>query len=341
MIAIHQSGNWSFRPEWEAYCKRNNLSYKLVDAYRSDIINQLKGCSCFLFHRHHTSAKDVIFSAQLLYALEQSGVAVFPNFHTAWHFDDKLGQKYLLEAIGAPMAKSEVFFSKEEAQAYIESATWPMVFKLRGGAGSNNVSLVKTKLDALNLMRKCFGRGFSNYNRIGDLRETFRRKRLGMGTTNEFLKSIRRLVVSTEFSKTAGRERGYMLLQEFIPNNDCDIRVIVIGQRAFAIKRMIRENDFRASGSGYIRYEKEQIPIETIRTAFEVTAKLDAQCLAYDFVFDTNGIPLIVEINFGFAHRSYDACPGYWNPDLSFVETKIDPCGWMIEDFIKSNSNGY
>jgi glycosyltransferase involved in cell wall biosynthesis len=48
-------------------------------------------------------------------------------------------------------------------------------------------------------------------------------------------------------------------------------QIIVIGDKAFGIKRMIRENDFRAPGSGMIKYEKDN------ETAFVVPAnEIDA-----------------------------------------------------------------
>ena len=40
------------------------------------------------------------------------------------------------------------------------------------------------------------------------------------------------------------------------------VRVIVINDKAFAIKRMVRKNDFRASGSGIIEYDKENLTDE-------------------------------------------------------------------------------
>ena len=60
----------------------------------------------------------------------------------------------------------------------------------------------------------------------------------------------------------------------FIPQNDFDIRVIVTGNKAIAIKRMNRKNDFRASGSGYILYDKNEIDIRCVKIAFEVNKKL-------------------------------------------------------------------
>jgi hypothetical protein len=72
-----------------------------VDCYQSDIINQLSDCDALMFHHYHASSKDTLFAKQLLFALESAGKIVFPDFRTGWHFDDKVGQKYLFEAIGS------------------------------------------------------------------------------------------------------------------------------------------------------------------------------------------------------------------------------------------------
>ena len=61
------------------------------------------------------------------------------------------------------------------------------------------------------------------------------------------------------------REKCYFYVQDFIPNNNFDIRVIVVCDKAFAIKRYVRKNDFRASGSGYIDYSRHSIPENIIK----------------------------------------------------------------------------
>ena len=103
--------------------------------------------------------------------LEQAGVKVFPDFRTNWHFDDKLGQKYLLEALGIPLVPTHVFYDKKTALEWASKTTFPKVFKLRGGAGSANVKLARTKKEAVKLIRKAFGKGFSNYDAMGSLKE--------------------------------------------------------------------------------------------------------------------------------------------------------------------------
>ncbi len=133
----------------------------------------------------------------------------------------------------------------------------------------------------------------------------------------------------------AGREIGYVYFQDYIPNNTYDVRVIVIGEKAFAIRRLVRMDDFRASGSGFIQYEKELFDDDTILLAFEVSKKLSVQCMAYDFVY-ADGKPIIIEISYGFAMEGYDACSGYWDIDLRWHPGSFNPYGWMVADLLAS-----
>lgn len=339
MIAIHEA-RWGFAPDWIAYCEGNNIPFKKVNCYASDIIEQLENCEALMWQHHHTDSKDVLFAKGLLFALEQAGKRVFPDFNTGWHFDDKVGQKYLLEAIGAPMVKTDVFYSKEDALTFVNRTSFPKVFKLRGGAGSNNVKLVKTKGAALKYVNKAFGKGFPAYDRWGNLQETWLRfERDSKKYRLELLKSIRRLFVSTRFAHVVGPESGYVLFQEFIPNNTFDIRVVVIGKRAFAIKRLVRKNDFRASGSGFIEYDKAQIDERCVQISFDVTAKLKGQCVAFDFVFDQENKPLIVEINYGYMHQAYFKCPGYWDTELKWHEATFNSTHWMVDEVVETLGN--
>lgn len=333
-IAIHKS-DWGFSKDWVNYCEKNKITFKIVNCYDSSIIQDIQDCEVLFWHHHHTLAKDKVFAKQLLFAIEQSGKKVFPDFNTGWHFDDKLGQKYLLEAIKAPLVPTEVFYSKKEANSWAESAVFPKVFKLRGGAGSSNVKLVHSKNEAKKLTATAFRKGFPSYDKWGNLKEELRKYRLKKGTTIDVLKSIRRLVFSTEFARIHGREKGYVLFQDFIPNNTFDIRIITIGDKAFGLKRLVRNGDFRASGSGFIEYEKEKIDERCVAIAFEVSEKLKAQCVAYDFVFDSRNNPLIVEINYGFAHKSYFDCEGYWDSTLKWHEEKFNAAHWIIDLMIK------
>lgn len=335
MIAIHNSTS-GFHPQWIDYCQNNNISFKLVNCYDNNIIDQLKDCTALFWHQHHNGIKDRIVAKQILFALEHNNFKVFPDFKTAWHFDDKIAQKYLFEAAGVPMINTNVFFDKKEAIIWAKNANFPKVFKLRGGAGSQNVKLIHNKKQALKHISVAFGKGFSKYDAWSNLKERYRKYQLGFVSVNEIAKGILRLFWKPKYARLDSNESGYIYVQDFIPNNDSDIRVIVIDNKVFAIKRMVRENDFRASGSGVILYNKEIFDIETIQLSLNISKKINTQCIAIDFVYNENREPLVVEISFGFAVSAYFDCPGYWDENLNWIEGKFNPYGWMIESVLKN-----
>jgi glutathione synthase/RimK-type ligase-like ATP-grasp enzyme len=324
-----------FSERWITYCESNHIDFKLVDCYKTDIMQQLSDCDALMWHFNHKSPKDSKFAKQLLFSVQASGKKVFPNYHTVWHFDDKVAQKYLLEAIKAPLAPAFVFYSKQDAFEWARKTEYPKVFKLRNGAGSDNVRLVKSKSTGFRLIKKAFGRGFKQYDSWSSLKERFRKYRLGKTSLWDVVKGLIRIFHTTEYARVSGREQGYIYFQEFIPGNDFDIRVIVIGDKAFAIKRLVRENDFRASGSGFILYEKKHFNDEVVRLSFKMTEQLKSQCAAFDFVFSGEKI-FVLEVSYGYVKEVYDPCTGYWTKDLTWHEGTFNPYGWMVEDLIKS-----
>lgn len=335
-IAIHHNKN-SFSERWIAYCEAHQIPFRIVNCYSNSIIADLKGCDILMWHHNQSNPRDILFAKQLLFSLEQAGITVFPDFRTAWHFDDKVGQKYLLEAIGASLVPSYVFYDKEDAMKWAISTEFPKVFKLRGGAGSANVQLAGTRAAAIALIRQAFGKGFSQYNAWSNLKERWRKFRLGKATLRDVAKGFIRLGYPPQYAKMAGRETGYVYFQDFIPGNDSDIRVIVIDDKAFAIKRMVRQNDFRASGSGTILYDKKNFDPDTIRQSFELATQLGSQCLAIDYVYREKE-SLVVEISYGYTKEGYYRCEGYWDKELNWHEGTFDSQGWMIESVIKTQT---
>jgi glutathione synthase/RimK-type ligase-like ATP-grasp enzyme len=332
MIAIHNNlRNSSFQSRWVNYCKANGIPYKLVNSFSNDIVEELEGSDIFMWHFHQYDVKDILMAKPLLYAIEQSGIKVFPDYKTAWHFDDKVGQKYLLEALGIDMVKTYVFYDQKIVLDWIQKTTFPKVFKLRGGAGSQNVQLVHNATQAKKLTRKAFGNGFPAYDAWESIRERYRKWRLGKTNFFDVLKGLVRLIKPPSYARVIGNEMNYLYFQEFIANNDSDIRIVVIDGKAFAIKRMNRENDFRASGSGFIIYDKAAIDERFVKVSFEYQRKLKAQCLAYDYILDANNQPLLIEISYGFANAGYDDCPGYWDEQMHWYEGEFNPYGWMVE----------
>lgn len=336
-IAIHARPG-SFSDRWIEYCQQKSIPYKTVDCHLSDIIEELADCSFLMWNWNQTYAEDMLIARGLIKAVESMGIRVFPDSETCWHFDDKVAQKYLMEALGVPMVKSYVFLDRARALEWVRKTEYPKVFKLRGGAGSSNVFLVDDINKAEKLINKAFSTGFppvSRWNALSERWWQFRRDKTFVSFFN-MSRGIFRALIRNPTLKRLPIQKNYAYFQDFIPDNDFDIRVKVIGERAYGLKRMVREGDFRASGSGKFLYDQGLIPRTCIKIAFDLARKIKSQSLALDFVFH-EGAPLIVEMSYAFSAHAYLLYSGYWRSDMTWVEGNFHPEDFMVDDLIASS----
>lgn len=337
-LAIHNRPG-SFSDRWIKYCSEHNINFDLVNCFDSNIIQQLQNVYALLWHFAFDDYKAQLVAKQIISAVVEAGVKVFPDIATCWHYDDKVGQKYLLESIGAPLIPSYVFFDKREALEWIDETAFPKVFKLRSGAGSQNVKLIKTKRGAKKVCKKSFGKGFipiSSY--FGDTRTKVRKVK----TFSEILGKVQRLPESLwnvfRERHLSQKQKGYIYFQDFLPNNKFDTRITVIGDRAFGFTRNTRPNDFRASGSGDIVYNLNRIDENCIKIAFSTAERIKVQSTAFDFIFDKEKNPKIGEISYCYQSKAVYDCPGFWDKDMKWHEGHIWPEDAILEDLLREIS---
>lgn len=336
-IAIHHHSG-GFSDQWIAYCKKKSISYKLINAFDTDIVEQISDCDIFMWHHSHMISKDMLAAKKILFSLEHAGIRVFPDFRTGWHFDDKVAQKYLLEAIRAPLVPSYVFYDKQKAVEWARAVSFPKVFKLKGGSGASNVRLVKTRAEAIRLINRAFGKGFENYSAMSSFMERVRKFKSQQASFISVIKGAARFFISPEFSRMQAREKGYIYFQDFISGNDFDTRVVVVsGKYAAAEKRFVRKGDFRASGSGVYCYE--DISLKAIELAFYVANQLDMSAVAFDIIQADDGRPMIVEISYGFGTTGISKVPGYWDNNLTWYDQPFTPEQWMVDHLLLDDRN--
>lgn len=329
-IGIHKRKN-SFSDSWIKHCDDNEINYKIINCYSNDIINVVKDCTHIMWHFAHDDYRDQLIAKQLIYIFSNNlKIKTFPNYESALHFDNKISQKYLFDSydfIKCPDTK--MFYSKDESLDFVKkNVKYPRVFKLSKGAGSMAVRLLKSRYHSLKIIKKMFSKGISQYDNMTYFKNAFINKSI-----KELIKSLYFFMFSPKYSKLGTKELGYFYSQDFIGNIDHDIRIIVIGDKAIGIKRIVRNNDFRASGSGLIDYDISNIDLNTVEKSFEISRKLKFNCMAYDYVKCREEY-LLVEISYGFSLNAYNKCEGFWDENLKFSNQKIELGKWMVKDLI-------
>lgn len=314
----------SVQKAYEDILAKNNIPSIRLRIEQSDFWGQVRNLSLFIMRfPHHDS--DLQKARDLLPIIERvHGVKCFPNLVAGWHYDDKIKQYHLLHSIGFPITESWVFYDKNAALEWVEHASYPVVFKLRGGAGSQNVILVKNKNQANRLVKRMFGRGiyperFANLNSLRLKHFSVYRELHHIG--GNLYRWSKGLDVSTNWQL----QKNYVYFQKFLPNNMWDTRITVIGERAFAFRRMARQDDFRASGSGRIDYDMSKIDLRCVEIAFVISKKMGFQSMAYDFLLNENNKPEFCEVSYTYVSSAIHKCPGYWDSALNWHKGQCWP----------------
>lgn len=340
-IAINQdagfthSTNWVF--PWRQFCLDNNIDFEIVDVLSCNSIEVLKKFDCFLWHFGQYSHKEMLEARSILNSLEKIGVKVFPSFNDSWHFDDKIAEMYILQAINAPIPKSQVFYSKKDLQDALSNGLFqfPIVAKLRTGSGSHNVKLLRKESQMIRYGKRMFGRGFNPAPSL--LYKTSSNVRSSHNKT-DFLKKAKRIPEFLRILRDARRfpkEKDYIYLQEFIPNDGYDLKVVVVGDKCAGLVRPVRSHDFRASGGGEVFFEKKYFTKEIIHSAFETADKLNTQCIGFDFVVNKdNGKGYIVEMSYGFSHEAVLSSGGYFDRDFVWHDEPLNVPHEIIKNMI-------
>ncbi|ACH40436.1 MAG: hypothetical protein ACD_55C00117G0001 [uncultured bacterium] len=341
-IGIHPDRDRAFSDKWRDFLTERGVEVVLLDLLGPQAIEEAKSCDGIMRRWFHIQ-DDKQSARVILQAIESSlKKPVFPSVATSWHFDDKIAQYYLLSALGAPQPAAWVWWEKERALEWTKSASYPVIFKLTAGAGSSNVVKVETRQDAMSLIDQMFDRGIFPMM-MNEYRPAFlpKTRRQAKQRALRFVDAARHIVAG-EFPALPDAwwkpEKGYAFFQEFLPGNEYDTRVTVVGERAFAFRRMNRPGDFRASGSGNIDWNPEAVDPACLELAFEVSRKADFQTMAYDFLY-RNGKPVICEISYTFVDTAVHSCPGHWDRQLQWHEGHMWPQEAQVEDFIEEVGN--
>jgi glutathione synthase/RimK-type ligase-like ATP-grasp enzyme len=325
----------SYSDRWLELAAQAGVRTRIVDAYQDDIFAQLRGCDAFMW-RFGYRVPERLFARRVIHAVEHGmGIPVFPSWKSAWHFEDKIAQLYLLRAAGIPMPRTWVFWEKAAALEFVRKASYPIVIKLSTGYRSGNVRLLKDADEAAYWVEQLFGAGVWNFGPIP--RQSFARD-----TARRVLAATRAIrgVRPPLPSLRDELQRGYLYVQEFLEGNEYDTRVTVIGNRAFAYRRLNRPDDFRASGSGRPDWEASTIDLAFVRAAFDVARRLDTQSIAIDGLYRGKE-PVIGEISYTYVSWMVRDCQGHWvlrgDPQtgaLDWVPGHVAPDDAIFADFV-------
>lgn len=343
-VLIHQypgpqhSSSWA--NPWEQYLIENIIPYDKVNLFAVDAIETLKQYNVLLWHFGQYGWTDMLEARSILYSARMLGVKVFPDFNDAWHFDDKVAEMYALQAVNAPIPQSQVYYDMMTLRAALDNGkiNFPIVAKLRSGSGSHNVRMIHNRVQLLRYAKRMFGRGFKPapsliYKTTSNIRSSHDK-----ATFLAKLKRVPEFLRTRRGAKKFPNEKGYVYLQEFIPSDGFDMKVVVVGDKLSGLYRPIRSHDFRASGGGEVLYKKELFTENIIRSAFATADAIGFKCVGFDYVVDNRtGEGKIVEMSYGFSHTAVMGMGGWFDRDCQWHEGPLNAPVELLNNLIASN----
>lgn len=329
------AGGGAFVRRWLEFIPNLGFEVRNVDLYSPTLMRDLQDCKALLASFSQDVPRDMKFGRDILKAVATSGLAVYPNDASGWHFEDKIAQALIFDSLGMVVPRTRVFFDWAEAAGFIDGCKFPLVFKLRTGAGGLNVRMVHTQKEARQLAARMFRSGIRAHNVTAGI------KRMGVAALTKpfeisgLLPRVRRAgrrFIDSRFRFP--RESGYVLFQDYVGGCDYSIRVAVIGRRAFAYRRNNQRNDFRSGvSSERVVLAREDVPLAMVKAAFAVSERLGCQSMGYDFLPAADGgLPVLLEMCHTFPAAPIAGATGSYTPDLDWI-----PGGCHPEDLIASD----
>jgi len=189
---------------------------------------------------------------------KKKNIILIPSIHECRQLYDKSLQSKMF---GDWMPKTYYIKSKEDAERKINELEYPFISKSKISYASHNVRFIKDKKAA--------------------------EKEIFMAFSEQGIPMYKDL-----------KQKGYVLWQKFLPNNDYDRRVVIIANKyAYGGKRYNRENVPLASGSD--KTEPERVLSDEFKELFDFSLKFskanDLSLAAIDILKDKNGKYKVIE----------------------------------------------
>lgn len=252
--------------------KLNNLNYKVDFIDINDVkYNIFSEYDLIWYASSQKIEEKKIFEDKLFH--EYNTNKLIPRFEMLLAHENKGFQSIIKDEIGLNYLNEEYLISN----SVIYKGN--VVYKTCDGAGSHGVFLPKNNIEYNKKINSILKSRISFKEVINLIK----------------LKIKKRILFSWRYSKSVWDYRKSNLrivAQDFIPNLRCDYKVLVFGDCFYVLKRNIKDNDFRASGSGLFEFIDNCEP-SILYCALELYKKLDVPYLSVDISLSENSVNII------------------------------------------------
>lgn len=257
--------------------------YHVTQITYNELLNHSSDKKWSDYYVVYTSSENIEYKEYIKDVIYELGKrnTLIPRYDLLMCHEDKLYQEILKKSLEIKSLKASMYATLKDLYKDIDNVTYPVVVKKCVGAGSISVYKANNKKELLKYAKK-----------IMRSKECY----------EYYLKAAYKKVKGSLNAHYFEDEKyfGRMILQEYVPDLACDWKVLAFGDKYYALRRSVRKNDFRASGSGMFAFE---IPDSRILDyAKEIYEKVDVPFLSMDLCLDELGNVYLIEfqgVHFG------------------------------------------
>lgn len=314
--------------------KDYGYSIELTDFFNTQqSINNIKNNTIFYTFTQKNSYRKYI--KDIIYELSENNL-IIPGYDMLMCHENKGYQEILRKRLGIKGLQSFYLSSLDDINNI--DISFPIVMKTVDGSNGKGVFLCKSKDEIKEIYNKLFN------IHISEKIDLFRRKHLRKNKTYEYYPEYSNQTDYLEYKEYITPDEPFVL-QEFVPDQEYDFRVLAIYDKYFVMKRHNRKNDFRASGAKMFDTNFEP-DTQLLTEAYNIMQKIDTPYLSMDFIFDKrNKTYKLIEfqaLHFGItAILKNNHHYKYSNKNWEQIEEKLtfeEQLAYGLHHFIKGNS---
>ncbi len=158
--------DWMMRHGYyEAACLELGVPYHVLDLTSSDWVRKVEEDDSFIYFLRPfvlSTLGRTVYEERAYFLSHVLDRPLFPGFDSLWIYESKRRCINWLEHFRVPHAKTWIFLSAREALSFLDTATFPLVFKTDIGSDALGVRVLRNKREARNIVKACFGKGFQS-----------------------------------------------------------------------------------------------------------------------------------------------------------------------------------
>jgi len=314
--------------KYERILTHNGIKCIRLDIHDPDFWKHLENLDLFIYEgQKHTVATEIARSV-LPVIDHNKHIKCIPGISTFWPCNDRIKSYYLLRQTGFPVPQTYIFWHKSRALEWVRNAPLPLVFKLKTGIGAQNSFVINCQKQAKLLINRMFGKGVcvSEISSSRDQAYKLYPERILDKASSEM-----RGIFSNMSEFIWEKQKNYVLFQEYISERKSEVRILVIGNRAFVLEA--HSHDQYGSVRNNLNKGYQGTEELCMEMAFDICRKLKVRYITGIFIVDKENRPFITDLTFDIPSDT-EVVKGYWDHEFRWHNGPFWPEYFCLEDLL-------